>query len=113
MKIVLDSDRCTGHGRCYALAPDVYDADDEGHCVVRHEVVPVDAGGQGPRRCQQLPRRSPDDHRLTCPEPVLCLRVRVDAHPGAQNRHQSRRRPTKAQPSRRPTTETIRITRRG
>jgi len=35
MRIVLDPEACTGHGRCYALAPDVYDADDEGHCVVR------------------------------------------------------------------------------
>ena len=36
MKIIFDSEACTGHGRCYALAPEVYDADDDGHCVVRH-----------------------------------------------------------------------------
>jgi len=35
MRIVLDEEVCTGHGRCYALAPEVYDADDEGHCLVR------------------------------------------------------------------------------
>ena len=35
MRIVLDTEACTGHGRCYALAPAVYDADDEGHCLVR------------------------------------------------------------------------------
>ena len=34
MRIVLDAELCTGHGRCYALAPEVFDADDEGHCVV-------------------------------------------------------------------------------
>lgn len=34
MRIVLDAQACTGHGRCYALAPDVFDADDLGHCVV-------------------------------------------------------------------------------
>jgi ferredoxin len=34
MRIVLDADVCTGHGRCYSLAPDVFDADDLGHCVV-------------------------------------------------------------------------------
>ncbi|MEI8001335.1 MAG: ferredoxin [Actinomycetes bacterium] len=34
MRIVLDSDACTGHGRCYALAPDVFAPDDEGHCIV-------------------------------------------------------------------------------
>jgi ferredoxin len=41
VKIVLDTDRCTGHGRCYALAPEVFDADDEGHCVLRAEEVPA------------------------------------------------------------------------
>jgi ferredoxin len=35
MRIVLDQELCTGHGRCYALAPEVYDADDEGHCLLR------------------------------------------------------------------------------
>lgn len=25
---------CVGHGRCYALAPDVFGADDYGHAVV-------------------------------------------------------------------------------
>lgn len=42
MRIVLDADACTGHGRCYALAPAVFDADDLGHCVVLHETVPVE-----------------------------------------------------------------------
>ena len=35
MKIVLNDDLCVGHGRCYAVAPDVYDADEQGHCVVK------------------------------------------------------------------------------
>lgn len=34
MRIVLDEDACVGHGRCYALAPEVFDADDMGHCRV-------------------------------------------------------------------------------
>ena len=32
MKLRVDVDRCTGHGRCYALAPDVFGADEYGHC---------------------------------------------------------------------------------
>jgi ferredoxin len=40
VKIVLDSDRCTGHGRCYSLAPELFDADDEGHSVVIAPEVP-------------------------------------------------------------------------
>lgn len=34
MKIVLDADACVGHGRCYALAPQVFGPDELGHCVV-------------------------------------------------------------------------------
>jgi ferredoxin len=34
VKLVVDAKRCTGHGRCYTLAPHVFDADDEGHCVL-------------------------------------------------------------------------------
>lgn len=33
-RIVVDTERCTGHGRCYTLAPDVFDADEVGHSVV-------------------------------------------------------------------------------
>ncbi len=33
-EVTVDADRCTGHGRCYTLAPDVFDADEAGHCVV-------------------------------------------------------------------------------
>jgi len=34
MHIVYDRDKCQGHGRCYALAPDLFDADDEGYSVL-------------------------------------------------------------------------------
>ena len=34
MKVRVDAAACTGHGRCYSLAPGVFEADDEGHCVV-------------------------------------------------------------------------------
>ena len=33
-RVSVDADRCTGHGRCYTLAPDVFDADEVGHCKV-------------------------------------------------------------------------------
>ena len=59
MNIVLDSEACVGHGRCYALAPEVYDADDEGHCLMRfgpEDSDPLGARSQGPARRGQLPR---------------------------------------------------------
>ena len=34
MRIVFDNEKCQGHGRCYALAPELFDADDEGYAVV-------------------------------------------------------------------------------
>lgn len=33
-RISVDPDICTGHGRCYTLAPDVFDADEVGHSIV-------------------------------------------------------------------------------
>lgn len=31
MHVSIDHDRCTGHGRCYVLAPDLFVDDDEGY----------------------------------------------------------------------------------
>jgi len=43
VKITLDSEKCQGHGRCYALAPDLFDSDDEGYAIllVADGVVPA------------------------------------------------------------------------
>ena len=41
MRIVLDAQRCTGHGRCYSLAPELFDSDDDGHSVVIAPEVPA------------------------------------------------------------------------
>jgi ferredoxin len=38
-KVAVDPDLCTGHGRCYSLAPDVFDADEVGHSMVLIEDV--------------------------------------------------------------------------
>ena len=58
MRVTVDADVCTGHGRCYALAPDVFAPDDFGHCeiVVADGEVPDGAGGAGAHRRRQLPR---------------------------------------------------------
>ena len=41
MKVRVDRDACVGHGRCYVLAPDVFEDDDRGHCVVRRPDLPA------------------------------------------------------------------------
>jgi ferredoxin len=34
MKVAVDRSRCTGHGRCYLLAPELFEPDDEGRALV-------------------------------------------------------------------------------
>lgn len=34
MKVRIDAERCQGHNRCYALAPELFDVDDFGQAVV-------------------------------------------------------------------------------
>ncbi len=42
MKIELDPEKCQGHARCYALAPELFDVDDYGQSSVRGDgTVPV------------------------------------------------------------------------
>jgi ferredoxin len=33
MRLKVDAVRCAGHGRCYAMFPDLFDEDDYGHSV--------------------------------------------------------------------------------
>jgi ferredoxin len=41
MRVLLDLDRCQGHNRCYALAPEIFDVDDYGIAVLLNDgVVP-------------------------------------------------------------------------
>ena len=41
MKIFIDPNECTGHGRCYRLAPDLLTFDDEGYVSIRGEAIDV------------------------------------------------------------------------
>jgi len=43
MRIRVNADKCTGHARCYGLAPDLFDMDDYGlSSVVRVGTVPAE-----------------------------------------------------------------------
>jgi len=56
MRVHVDLAACTGHGRCYSLSPDVFSADDEGHCVLAvAEVPPVleDQARRGAANCPE------------------------------------------------------------
>ena len=57
MRVRVDAAVCTGHGRCYALAPDVFAPDDHGHCqVLTPEVGPEleEQARAGAANCPEL-----------------------------------------------------------
>lgn len=56
-RVAVDADRCEGHGRCYTLAPDVFDADEVGHAVVLVE----DVSAERQTRAEDAERNCPED----------------------------------------------------
>ncbi len=42
MRVTVDADRCEGHARCWAVCPEVFALDDEGHAVVAQPDVPAE-----------------------------------------------------------------------
>ena len=58
MKVVIDTELCTGHGRCYALAPEVFDANDRGHGVVRFDEPPPELEKQARLAAANCPERA-------------------------------------------------------
>jgi ferredoxin len=64
MKVRVDDALCQGHGRCYVLAPDVFESDDHGHCIVLHEVIGADleaAARTGADNCPEAAITLADD----------------------------------------------------
>jgi ferredoxin len=44
VKVAIDAERCQGHGRCFSLAPNLFDSDEIGNGFVLGDgVVPSDA----------------------------------------------------------------------
>lgn len=60
MQVRVDADLCTGHGRCYALAPDLFGPDDYGHCevLVAGGVVAGDLADQARAGVENCPERA-------------------------------------------------------
>ena len=57
-RVRVDADLCTGHGRCYTLAPDVFDADEVGHCVVLAEDISGELEAQARTGEQNCPEQA-------------------------------------------------------
>jgi ferredoxin len=58
VKVRIDSTQCTGHGRCYALAPDVFAPDDTGYGTVLVGDVPAELEAQARMGEQNCPERA-------------------------------------------------------
>lgn len=41
MKLTIDTDKCSGHARCAATAPDLFELDDNGYAVPYDGKVPA------------------------------------------------------------------------
>ena len=63
MKLLIDAGMCTGHGRCYTLAPTLLSDDDEGFVCERGAPleVPVDLEGEA------------REAALSCPEGAIAV----------------------------------------
>ena len=55
MRVRVDRAKCVGHGRCYVLAPDVFEDDERGHCVVRSDALTPELAEQARRGAENCP----------------------------------------------------------
>jgi ferredoxin len=58
MRIILDEDACTGHGRCYDIAPELFGADDAGHSVLLAAGVPAEREAAARRAAANCPEQA-------------------------------------------------------
>lgn len=60
MKVKIDANLCTGHGRCWVVAPEFYKLDDNGYNAQRGQTVDVPAGLEAAARlgAEKCPERA-------------------------------------------------------
>jgi ferredoxin len=64
MRISIDPGLCSGHGRCFTLAPEVFASDDEGFSTIASETVASEltaAARRGAGACPEQAIRVEDD----------------------------------------------------
>ena len=57
-RVHVDADACCGHGRCYDLSPELFDADDQGHSVVQHDAIDDELLAAADRAAAACPERA-------------------------------------------------------
>ncbi len=63
MRIDYDRERCQGHNRCYMLAPELFDVDDEGYAILL-------VAGEVPAELEEKAQLAMDN----CPEYAIEVR---------------------------------------
>ncbi|HZD68097.1 MAG TPA: ferredoxin [Actinomycetes bacterium] len=58
MRVRVDSDRCQGHNRCRALAPQVFDVDELGYSFVIADPVPPELRERALLAVRNCPERA-------------------------------------------------------
>jgi ferredoxin len=58
MRVEVDRTMCSGHARCNAYAPEVFELDDDGMCLIPNPVVAPDLEGQARLGEQSCPERA-------------------------------------------------------
>jgi ferredoxin len=58
VKVRIDAEACTGHGRCYSLAPEVFDSDETGHGFVISDELSEDLRPQALIGVQNCPEQA-------------------------------------------------------
>lgn len=58
MRVVVDEDRCCGHGMCLTLCPEVFDLVDDGYAVADPQQVPAGLEDAAREAVQNCPERA-------------------------------------------------------
>jgi len=58
MNVIVDSEVCQGHARCWQICPEVFSLDDEGHAVVLEPEVRPELEGKVREAAANCPERA-------------------------------------------------------
>lgn len=58
MRVEVDPTICEGHGQCQAVAPEVYELDDDGYCLIPNSEIAPDLEAQAEQGALACPVRA-------------------------------------------------------
>lgn len=59
MKVAVNSEKCEGHARCWAILPQVFDTDEYGYAYVENDgVVPADMEAKAREAVENCPEQA-------------------------------------------------------